>query len=235
LLLLDLTLKTPAENLALEEVLLEDLHQRGGTPILRFWESPQYFVVLGLGCSLADDVYQENCAADGVPILRRASGGGTVLQGPGCLSYALLLPNDLDPQLAGIHGTNAFVLERIAAALRPWQPHVAYRGISDLAIDGLKISGNAQRRKRNALLFHGTLLYGMQAEVIARYLRQPKRQPEYRENRPHEAFLRTLDTPVETLKRAVADAWGAVEPLTDLPLDRLDAAVDEVMGRSQKS
>lgn len=92
--LLDLTLPTPIENLALDEALLEELDEQGGEPILRFWESERPFVVLGASCRIHDDVHVKACADDGVPLLRRASGGGTVLQGPGCLSYALLLPLD---------------------------------------------------------------------------------------------------------------------------------------------
>ncbi len=157
--LLDLTLPSPIENLALDETLLDELDEVGGDPVLRFWESGRHFVVLGPSCRLMDDVHVDACEADGVPVLRRASGGGTVLQGPGCLSYALVLPLTLHPQLANIRSTNQFILERMASTLHRWEPGTVFLGTSDLAIDGRKISGNAQRRKRNALLFHGTILY----------------------------------------------------------------------------
>src|SRR5688572_16244067 len=150
--LLDLTLPSPIENLALDETLLDELDDVGGDPVLRFWESSRHFVVLGPSCRLMDDVHVDACEADGVAVLRRASGGGTVLQGPGCLSYALVLPLTLHPQLANIRSTNQFILERMASTLHRWEPGTDFVGTSDLAIDGRKISGNAQRRKRNALL-----------------------------------------------------------------------------------
>lgn len=190
--LLDLTLPFPAENLALDEILLEELDERGGAPILRFWESDCPFVVLGRASRVADDVDLAACKQDGLPILRRSSGGGTVLQGPGCLSYSLVLRLDWHPDLASIRTTYRFVLERIAAALRRWETTTSFRGISDLAIGDRKISGNAQRRTRNALLFHGTILHGMRADFVARYLKHPSRQPDYRSDRPHTTFLRTL-------------------------------------------
>src|SRR4029453_4269734 len=122
--LLDLTLPSPIENLALDEALLEDLEENKGTPVLRFWESDRYFVVLGRSSSLADDVHIDACQQDGVPILRRASGGGTVLQGPGCLSYAVVLPLRLHADLRDIRLTNRFMLQRMAEALSRWQPAI---------------------------------------------------------------------------------------------------------------
>ena len=80
--LLELTLPSPAENLALDEALLLE-HDGVAVECLRFWESPVHFVALGVSGKMQADVDVDACARDGVPILRRASGGGTVLQGPG--------------------------------------------------------------------------------------------------------------------------------------------------------
>jgi lipoate-protein ligase A len=230
--LLDLTLPSPEENLALDEALLDELDEHGGDPVLRFWESERYFVVLGPSCRLIDDVHVAACEQDGVPVLRRASGGGTVLQGPGCLSYAFVLPLTLHPDLANIRRTNHLILDRIALALRRWESATAFRGISDLAIDGMKISGNAQRRKRNALLFHGTILHAMQGDLIARYLKHPVRQPDYREGRPHGTFLRTIDVPPTELKQAIARAWGVESPLDVWPDARMVESIRDVLQRT---
>src|SRR5689334_20893845 len=146
--LLDVTLPLPVENLALDEALLEEMDEQGGDPVLRFWESDCHFVVLGRASRAAEDVDLSACEKDDIPILRRTSGGGTVLQGPGCLSYAFVLPLALHPHLTSIRATNEFILQRTAKALHRWHPDITFRGISDLAIEGLKISGNAQRRKR---------------------------------------------------------------------------------------
>lgn len=232
--LLDLTLPLPVENLALDEALLDELDERGGDPVLRFWESDRVFVVLGRASRLADDVDLAACERDGVPILRRASGGGTVLQGPGCLSYAFVLPLDWHPDLANIRTTNRFILERIAAALRQWEPATSFRGISDLAIGDRKISGNAQRRTRNALLFHGTILHGMSFDLIARYLTHPSRQPDYRSDRPHHTFLRTIPVPPQAIKHAIAAAWNAEPSDTGWPRARMSQSIETVLARSRE-
>lgn len=230
--LLDLTLPSPVENLALDEALLEALEEQERGPVLRLWESDRYFVVLGRSSRLDDDVDIDACRRDGIPILRRASGGGTVLQGPGCLSYAVVAPIRLYDDLRDIRRTNTFILRRMATALARWQPAIDVQGISDLAVMGRKISGSAQRRKRNTLLFHGTILHRMRAEVISRYLKQPKRQPDYRADRPHREFLTTLDAPLEELKRAIADAWHAGAEMTSWPNARLKSAMLNVVERS---
>jgi lipoate-protein ligase A len=230
--LLDLTLPSPIENLALDEALLEEIEECDSPPILRLWESDRHFVVLGRSSRPDEDVHVDKCRQDSIPILRRASGGGTVLQGPGCLSYAIVLPIRLHDDLRDIRLTNRFILRRIAHALARWQPAVDVKGISDLAVMGRKIAGSAQRRKRNALLFHGTILYGMNAGMISRYLKQPKRQPEYRADRPHRKFLTTLDAPLEEMKQAIANAWQAHGKMNSWPESRMKNAIRTVVERT---
>src|SRR5262245_1678404 len=99
---LDLTLPTAAENLALDEALLLEAEAGRGGEVLRLWEWPRPAVVLGAGCRLAEEVHEANCLADGVPILRRASGGGTVLLGEGCLLFSLVLAYDRSPALSAV-------------------------------------------------------------------------------------------------------------------------------------
>ncbi len=114
---LPLTLPTAAANLALDEALLLRAEAEEGGEVLRFWEQPSLAVVLGAGCRLADDVDEAACRADGVPILRRSSGGGTVLLGAGCLLYTLVLDGERAPELAGIRSSYAYILAKVAAAL----------------------------------------------------------------------------------------------------------------------
>ncbi|MFO0698810.1 MAG: lipoate--protein ligase family protein [Nitrospira sp.] len=230
--LLDLTLPSAAENLALDEALLNEMDEHGGDPVLRFWESDRYFVVLGRACRLRDDVYTEACRRDNIAVLRRASGGGTVLQGPGCLSYALVLPVEWHSDLRDIRRTNRFILERIAQTLRRWEPALAVREISDLAVNGFKISGNAQRRTRRALLFHGTILHDLPITLVSRYLQEPRKQPAYRTGRPHGQFLRMIDAPLQDIKQAIAATWNVRSTVADLPMTHLQNAIASVFHRS---
>src|SRR5947207_552177 len=136
--LLDLTLPTAAENLALDEALLLEAEAGRGGEVLRFWEWPSPVVVLGSGGVIADDVNEPACVADDVPILRRSSGGGTVLLGSGCLCYSLVLSMERTPALAGIRPSYAVILSRLVEALEGLLPDVTRAGISDLASVGCK-------------------------------------------------------------------------------------------------
>src|SRR5207302_3720023 len=90
-------------------------------------------------------------------------------------------------------------------------------GTSDLAAAGRKFSGNSQQRKRHFLLHHGTLLYDFDLERVSRYLRQPARQPDYRRDRTHAAFLTNLPLGAEEIKRRLRAAWQADTEVTAWP------------------
>lgn len=213
---LDLTLPTLAENLALDEALLLAA-EAGGPELLRLWHWPHQAVVLGAGGRLADDVAEDACRADGVPILRRSSGGGTVLLGAGCLLYSLVLRFDRDPALGDLHASYRFILGHIQRGLAAYISDIALEGTSDLTLGGRKFSGNSQQRKRTHLLHHGTLLYAFDFTPVARYLRMPPRQPEYRQQRAHAEFLTNAPISVARLEQVLREAWQAEEVLTQWP------------------
>src|SRR5690348_6629906 len=108
-LLWEATFKSPAENLACDEALLDECESSDASGFVRFWESPSYFVVLGYGKQLEQEVFGEVCAEENIPILRRCSGGGTVVQGPGCVNYTLVLPIGSSRDLETISGANCSI------------------------------------------------------------------------------------------------------------------------------
>src|SRR5882724_9531205 len=226
MLFLDLTLPTLTQNLALDEALLLAA-EAGGSEVLRVWEWPAGAVVLGAGGRIADDVDEERCAADRVPLARRASGGGTVLLGHGCLLYSVVLAYARDPALTQIPSSYRYVLGRIADGLRALSPDLDLRGSSDLAQLDRKISGNAQQRKRTHLLQHGTLLYDFDADQAACYLRLPPRQPEYRRQRSHRDFMANIHATADQLKRCLRDAWRADNDMLAYPQDIVQKLVAE--------
>jgi lipoate-protein ligase A len=182
--------------------------QRPDFGVLRLWEAPSTFVVLGYGKSVSADVHIANCVADGVPILRRCSGGGTVLQTRGCLSYSLILPTALSAELATIQSTTDWIMSAQGRYLASFLgKSVSVRGTSDLTLGNLKISGNAQRRGRHSVLFHGTVLCQVDIGEIGRYLQVPSYQPEYRKNRSHSDFLRSIDRSPAELAAHLKSAW----------------------------
>jgi lipoate---protein ligase len=213
--LLDWTAATPAENLACDEALLEICEESDHPGFLRFWESPIHFVVLGFSKRLAEEVNETECTRCGIQILRRCSGGGTVLQGPGCLNYSLVLPLSAAPELESITGANCYIMRKNRAAVaRIASEEFLVQGHTDLTVNGLKFSGNAQRRKRRCLLFHGTFLLGFDLELINATVRLPLQQPEYRNQREHLQFVTNLSASREELKGSLANEWNAREVIS---------------------
>jgi lipoate-protein ligase A len=211
---LDLTLPTPAENLACDEVMLNSCEAGAGDETLRFWEPPEYFVVLGYANRVSTEVNRAACEARLIPIMRRCSGGGTVVQGPGCLNYSLILKMGESGPLHSISSANRFIMERNRAALEKLLKRpVSVGGHTDLAIGGVKFSGNAQRRKKHCLLFHGSFLLSFNLALITELLPMPSQQPSYRQFRPHEDFLTNLDVGAAPTKRALREIWQATEQL----------------------
>jgi lipoate-protein ligase A len=216
----DLTLDSLAENLALDELLPACADEGGAGAMLRIWEWPEYAVVLGAGGRVADDVNVERCEHDGIAIRRRSSGGGTVLLGPGCLCYSLVLGLDVDPALRSIQASYRWILQKMCAALANLDPGIRRADVSDLAIGDRKFSGCAQQRKRQHLLHHGTLLYDFDIARMRRYLHLPSRRPEYRESRTHEEFLTNLLASRGQIARALREEWSASAAMPVLPLER---------------
>ena len=236
---LDLTFATPAENLAADEALLDWCDETGGPEMLRFWEPAETFVVVGYANKVATEVHADACAESHVPILRRCSGGGTVLQGPGCLNYSLILRIIEGGPLASINSANRFIMERNRAALesevRSQKPEarISVSGHTDLAIvtrhpplvTPLKFSGNAQRRKKNHLLFHGTFLLHFDLPLVEKFLAMPSLQPDYRQGRRHPEFITNLPVSAAAVKQALCAAWSAAQPLENCPHDRIQSLV----------
>ena len=214
---LDQSFAEPAANLACDEWLLERAKcGQERSEVLRVCESQKYFVVLGRARKIAADVDLSACAHDGVPILRRASGGGTVLQGPGCLNYSLVL--DLaERQIGGLLDTFAFVLQRHRKLIAELiAAEISLAGVSDLTLENRKFSGNAQYRKRNFVLVHGTFLLAFDLTQCESLLRIPAEQPAYRSNRRHTEFLTNIGSNASLIKEKLKSSWsvsGDIQPV----------------------
>lgn len=231
---LDLTFSDPASNLACDEALLELCESAEENGVLRIWEPDNYFVVIGYSNRVSREVNVAACHEQSIPILRRFTGGGTVMQGRGCLNYALAIRNESAGIPIDLTDSYRFVLGRHLRALQGYVPKsIQIQGISDLAIGGRKFSGNAQHRKRVCSLFHGTILLRFDISVVAKCLPMPSKQPAYRESRAHEAFLANLSVTPAVARGALRAAWQAEETFGGIPSKRIERLVrDRYSNRS---
>lgn len=209
-------------QLACDDVLLDLCDGDPGRETLRVWSPETYFVVAGYTNRILDEVRVDACVARGIPLYRRTSGGGTIVQGPGCLNYSIMVRITRDTALENITSTGTYVLERIAAAVHHLTGFpIERRGHTDLVLGGRKFSGNAQRRKSNAVLFHGTFLLDANLDIIEELLPMPSHQPDYRKGRPHREFLVNLGLDAATLTAALKEEWQATAAYGGLPLEEI--------------
>ena len=206
MILKDTSLDSPEANILLDEVLFLQAEKFSGGEVLRFWESPQPFIVLGRIGKEHEDIQIAAVQKDHIPVLRRTSGGGTVVQGPGCLNYSLILDKARDKYLGDLRKSYQWISERVIDALNRQGQKAVFRPISDmaLALNEKKFSGNAQRRGKNFILHHGTILYDFDLRMIARYLQMPKDIPDYRRGRGHDDFVANISMDPQQFKRDLA-------------------------------
>ncbi len=213
----------PRASVELESVLLDEVQNGRSLPILRLWIN-DWCVVLGKNNKPDEWIDVANLEADDVPYFHRDSGGGTVIHHPGNLNYTFIVPKTLLPAVNPTSAIRLFtgVLVRALAYL---DIHAERTGVSDVSVDGIKISGNAARFKSRALLHHGTVLLTSELSRMERYLKVPPNRPDI----PHRGFvagLREMGYPVgverlcESLARAAAETfnWHIVQREVPRPL-----------------
>lgn len=240
-------LSTPEENLAFDEALVEVADRLSMTEpseldfawassasneVLRLWEFTSPCVVLGRASKWSQEVNTTTCERDGVPVLRRASGGASIVAGPGCLMYSVLISYQTRPAWRGLDTAHHEVMTRIRDSVQQTTDslqlplRIAINGTCDLTIGNRKFSGNALRCKRYWMLYHGTIMYAMPIEWLSDYLLMPTRQPEYRKEREHGSFVTNLLDSSNgvspkafrtVLERKLARTWNATQPWLESP------------------
>jgi lipoate---protein ligase len=144
--------------LALDEALVRAGPAR---PVLRPWVNPPA-VVVGRHQDVGREVALRACAEDGVPVLRRASGGGTVYHDLGTLNVALVLP-----------GWRTDAVDRLAALLLRALGELGLpveRRRRGLFAGPVKLAGLAGLRTRSGTLAHASVLVATEPAAVGRYL-----------------------------------------------------------------
>ncbi len=144
-------------NLAVEEYLME----RSTEPVLMLWRS-DCAVVVGKNQNPWRECRLERMRNDGVPLARRISGGGTVYHDIGNLNYCVVVDR--------MAYRAELAYEMVIQALETLGVRAEKTGKSNLAVKGLKFSGNAFCFRKGRALHHGTLLLDTDLERLARYL-----------------------------------------------------------------
>lgn len=152
----------PAYNLAFEEYVLRNKKEGD---FLLLWQNANA-VIIGRNQNTEEEIDRDFVEAHGVKVVRRITGGGAVYHDLGNLNYSFITD-------CGEYGQAAMAAftEPVVGALRGLGLNAEARGRNDIVVDGCKVSGTAQRVQGGRILFHGTLLFDSDPEMIAGALR----------------------------------------------------------------
>lgn len=161
-------------NVALDELMLDQVAAGTRGPTLRFWEWEDRATVIGSYQSYVNEVEPEGVEKHGIQVVRRISGGGAMfMEGGNCITYSLYVPGSL---VAGLsyEDSYAYLDQWVLAALARHGVNAWYEPINDITSDGGKIGGAAQKRRKGVVLHHATMSYDIDADKMAEVLRVGK-------------------------------------------------------------
>jgi len=162
----------PHVNLALDQVLVEELGAGRRRPTLRIWEWNASAVVLGSFQSVRNEVDLDAAERRGVQVVRRISGGGAMFVEPGnSITYSLYVPATLVDGLS-FEQSYAFLDDWVLGALREVGVQAEYVPLNDITSPGGKIGGAAQKRLAGGSVLHHVMMsYDMDAVAMTDVLR----------------------------------------------------------------
>ncbi|POH73366.1 lipoate--protein ligase family protein [Arthrobacter glacialis] len=166
------TVLPTAINVALDEILTEEVGAGRRNPTLRFWDWDEPSVVIGSFQSVRNELDADGVARHGINVVRRISGGGAMFMEAGnCITYSLYVPQSLVDGLT-FEDSYKFLDDWVLASLEAIGVQAFYVPLNDIATDLGKIGGAAQKRLSNgAMLHHVTMSYDIDAEKMVQVLR----------------------------------------------------------------
>lgn len=148
----------PFYNLAFEEYVLR--HRTQGDYLL-LWQNDNTIVV-GQNQNAEAEINRSFVEAHGIRVVRRMTGGGAVYHDMGNLNYSFITDAGEAERLAMERFTRPVV-----EALKGLGLQAEASGRNDILVDGRKVSGTAQRLMGGRILYHGTLLFDSNPEMVS--------------------------------------------------------------------
>jgi lipoate-protein ligase A len=164
MILINLETHDPFFNLALEEVLLK--RRKEDYLILGINDLS---VIIGKHQAAHREVNTKFVMGNKIPVIRRISGGGTVFHDAGNLNFTFIRQSEEGKQIDFRKYTRPVI-----DFLGSLGIYANIEGKSDIKVDGLKISGNAEHVYRNRVLHHGTLLFSSSIDMLRNAIRADK-------------------------------------------------------------
>ncbi len=153
--------------MALDEVLLTNCID-DNTPILRLYGWSPAAVSIGYFQSMDEEVNVDKCNDLGIEVVRRMTGGGAVLH-QSELTYSFITKT----YPMNILASYQLICDPVVMGINKLGFRSMYVPLNDILVNNKKVSGNAQTRKNNTLLQHGTILLNVDFDKMFSVLNVP--------------------------------------------------------------
>lgn len=168
-------------NMAKDCALLACSSEKEFLPTLRFYSWQPAALTIGYFQKIEEELNEEVCKKENVPIIRRITGGGAVFHQHE-ITYSVIIP--LSHKLANSKILDSYKIlsDPIVETLKSYNLNASFEGINDIVVDDKKISGNAQTRRMGGVLQHGTILLDLETDKMFNYLKVPTEKSKVKSN-----------------------------------------------------
>lgn len=200
--LLDTRALPAAANMALDNIILEEISSRRSPPTFRFLQFKPAAALVGYNQDVNLEIREDFCSAHNIDINRRITGGGAILFQEAALGWEIFGSPGTPP----FTGEYEIVLDTIcstaARALSRLGIQAHFRPRNDIEVNGRKISGTGGAFISGAMMFQGTVLIENEIELFLKALRVPVEKLKKRE--------------IESLMQRICFLNDLVKPLMSL-------------------
>jgi lipoate-protein ligase A len=171
--LLDTGHMTAAENMALDDTLLELKGQRKSPDTVRFLQFSPPAVLIGYHQSVEEEIRESFCLEHGIDINRRITGGGAVFFDENQIGWEVICDKDFFDMEIPNQRLFRTLCEPVVKALDQMGLDASFRPRNDIEIGGRKISGTGGTESDRAFFFQGTMLVDFDVDTMLRSLKIP--------------------------------------------------------------
>ena len=162
-------------NMAIDEAVCRLRSQDRAPNTIRLYRWKPSAVSIGYFQVLEQEVNVEACKRLGINIIRRMTGGGAVYHSyAGEITYSVIVHQDHPNIPRDILKSYEVICGGIVSALENLGITANFKPINDIEVNGRKISGNAQTRRWNVVLQHGTILLDIDPKTMFTVLKISK-------------------------------------------------------------
>ena len=173
------------------EYFLPDLHLLESQLDFDFciWQPNENIVVLGRSDIVETSVLKENAEKLNFKIIKRPSGGHTVVLTPKTLVVSMIFKYNKQKPTDIFSIANKIIIDCL---IDFGIENINQKEISDICIGDKKILGSSMYKKPDKYFYHAVLNYAENADIFELLLKHPSTEPNYRQGRSHKEFVTSL-------------------------------------------